>query len=50
MNGKTTDKGEHILTEDEKVEEEVLDSLEEEPVLEEEISDDEEAVESSEKK
>ena len=41
----SSDKGEHVLTDDEKVEEESLDDLDEEPVLEEEISDDEELSE-----
>ena len=36
---KTTDEGEHILTEDEQVEEEVLDDLEEEPSFEEETKE-----------
>lgn len=45
LNGEKSDQGEHILTDDEKVEEEVLDNLDEEPVLEEEISEDEEVVE-----
>jgi ssDNA-binding replication factor A large subunit len=40
--GSKSDSGEHILTDDEKVEEEDLDGLDEEPVLEEEIGDDEE--------
>ena len=45
LDGEKSDEGEHVLTKDEKVEEEVLDTLDEEPVVEEEISDDEESVE-----
>ena len=48
LEGEKSDEGEHILTKDEKVEEEVLDSLGEEPIVEEEISDDEETVDKTE--
>jgi replication factor A1 len=40
LEGNKTDEGEHILTEDEKVEEETLDSLDEEPPIEEELIED----------
>lgn len=45
LEGEKSDKGEHILTEDEKVEEEDLDDLSEEPAIDEEITDDEKSFE-----
>lgn len=49
LEAKETDKGEHILTKDEKIEGESLDELKEEPAAEEEISVDEEVIEDIEK-
>ncbi|MBD3164756.1 hypothetical protein GF323_06160 [Candidatus Woesearchaeota archaeon] len=50
LGGNTGDKGEHVLTDDEKEEEESLDELKKEPPVEEEISVDEEVVEDIEDK
>ncbi len=45
LSGKKSDMGEHILTDDEKTEEETLDNLDQEPPLDDEISYDEEEIE-----